>query len=330
MLATAVWGLGLALRLLGAGEEEIGLRLPMGPRSGPADSASLGPIPPLDPIDGLDARRVALGDRLFHEPGLSGDGTISCSSCHDIESGGDDGRPVAIGIRGQAGTRNAPSVLTAALNFRQFWDGRVTSLETQAALPITNPEEMGAEWGQVLTWLRAQSSYRKAFGEIYEDGVTKMSVCDALAEFQRSLIPLDSPFDRHLRNEQPLDRVAQRGYETFVSLGCIACHQGRAVGGNLFQRFGIFESPLKLLDGDSEPDFGRFRITGKETDKFVFKVPSLRNVAETAPYLHDGSIQSLSETVRVMGRFQLGVQIREDDVQDIVAFLESLTGRPAR
>lgn len=289
-----------------------------------------GPIPPLSPPVGLDPERVALGERLFHEPGLSRDGKISCASCHDIASGGDDGRRRSIGVGGAEGEINAPTVLNAALGFRQFWDGRVETLEEQVDGPIGHKSEMGSDWPSVVAWLQSQDSYRKSFENSYDDGVTPDNVRNAIANYERSLITVDSPFDRFLRGERSLSSSAMRGYQRFIELGCISCHQGRAIGGNLFQRFGLFGDYFEDRGDVTEADLGRFAVTQKEIDRYVFKVPSLRNIARTAPYLHDGSLESLSEVVRTMAHYQLGVRLPDRDVDDLVAFLESLTGELPR
>lgn len=323
-----VWVGGLTYRVLSPREDAVNRDDEESSTSINAYSQShrSGPIQPLEPPTGLDPAKVALGNRLFHEQGLSGDGSTSCASCHDLSTGGDDDSQYSIGIGGSPTPVNSPTVLNAALSFRQFWNGRAANLEEQIDGPITHPGEMGNDWASVVAWLKSQSGYRQSFDRIYDDGVSRENVRDAIATFERSLITVDSPFDLYLRKEAELEDAAIRGYEKFVSLGCIACHQGRAIGGNLFQKFGLFGNYFEDEGRPSEAYLGRFEWTGNEADRYVFKVPSLRNVAETGPYLHDGSIDSLDEVVRVMARYQLGIDLAEDDVLDVVAFLESLTG----
>jgi cytochrome c peroxidase len=275
----------------------------------------------------LDAKVVALGRKLFHEPRLSGDGKISCSSCHDLAKGGVDGKPLSAGVEGKPGLVNAPSVYNAALNFVQFWDGRAATLEEQAGFPIVNPIEMAMTWERALAFLRADPGYAPAFGSAFTDGVTEANVRRALADFERTLLTRGAPFDRFLSGEQQaLSPEARTGYETFKAVGCIACHQGRNVGGNMFQRFGVLGDYFKDRGHVTEADYGRFNVTHNEADRYVFRVPSLRNVARTAPYFHDGSAQTLNQAVQVMARYQLGRKLGDDQVTSIIAFLQSLSG----
>ena len=274
-------------------------------------SASRGPFQPLtDPRD-QDPALVALGNRLFHDAGLSRDGTVSCASCHELGAGGDDGRPTSIGIDGAVGERNAPTVWNSRYNTHQFWDGRAFSLEEQVGGPIEHPAEMGSDWASVIAYVRSDARYRSAFQEALGTEPSEHGVRTAIAAFERSLVTPESPFDRFLMgDEQALDAAAHRGYATFQRLGCITCHQGVNVGGNMLQPLGRMRDYFE-----------------DETDgPMIFKVPSLRNVAHTAPYLHDGSVATLEAAVRLMGTYQLGITIEDEDVQDIVAFLEALSG----
>ncbi len=285
------------------------------------------PIQAIPSAVALDPRRVALGRRLFHDPLLSGDGSIACASCHPLEQGGADGRPRSIGIRGSVGDINAPSVFNVGLHFRQFWDGRAATLEEQIDGPLHSPKEMGASWEVVLGRLTASADYARAFDEAYPDGVSRDNVKNAIASFERSLLTPNSPFDRYLAGDsEALTERARHGYELFKGYGCIACHQGAAVGGNMFQRLGIVRDYFEDRGDVTRADLGRYNVTGREEDRYVFKVPSLRNVALTGPYFHDGSAATLDEAVRVMGRYQLGREIGGAELAAIVAFLESLTG----
>lgn len=284
-------------------------------------------IEPLQRIAGLDARIVALGRKLFHDPRLSSDGTISCASCHDIARGGDDDASVSRGVGGALGERNSPTVLNAALNFTQFWDGRADTLEEQLDGPITHPSEMNTTWEAVVEAVRADAQYVASFRDIYGRAPDAAGVRNALATFERSLTTPGSRFDRFLAGDATaIDDTEKRGYELFLDLGCTACHQGENVGGNLFQKFGIKENYFEDR-GDVKPgDYGRFNITGKERDRYKFKVPTLRNVSRTAPYFHDGSVATLEEAIRIMARYQLGETIDDSEVADIAAFLRTLDG----
>jgi cytochrome c peroxidase len=286
------------------------------------------PILPL-PSPQLDPAKVALGRHLFFDPRLSADNTIACANCHDLKRGGADSHPLSIGIRGQAGNINSPSVLNAAYNFRQFWDGRVASLKEQVGGPINNPVEMGSNWPQVIVKLQADRELTQALAQIYGDRQWKPEyVTDVIAEFERSL-PRPSRFDRWLGGDvTALSSDEAAGYRLFKEHGCIACHQGVNIGGNLYQRFGVMDDYFANKGTQTAADQGLFNVSGREADRHVFKVPSLRNVALTAPYFHDASAATLEDAVRVMGRYQLGVELPTQDTRLIVAFLRALDGEP--
>jgi cytochrome c peroxidase len=285
------------------------------------------PISPIPRSLPLDARKIALGKRLFHDPRLSRDDSVACSSCHDLARGGADGRKTSSGVSGQRAERNAPTVFNAVFNFRQFWDGRAATLEDQIDGPVNNPKEMASSWPAVIAKLGGDREYRAAFQDIYgamEPGHVK----NAIAEFERSLLTPGSRFDRYLDGDRKALTDGERaGYQLFKSYGCIACHQGVNVGGNLYQRLGVLRVFAEGTAGGVDPaDVGRMAITRKREDLLVFKVPSLRNVALTAPYFHDGSVEKLEQAVVLMGQYQLGVAIPRDDVARIVQFLHTLTG----
>ena len=286
------------------------------------------PIQPIHEVP-LDAQKVALGERLFHDEHLSKDGTISCASCHDIAHGGDDGRVVSLGIGGARGSINAPTVLNSAFSFRQFWDGRAKTLEDQIDGPIQHPAEMGMQWPAVLATLAADARYAEQFRALYGGAPTREAVEDAIATFERSLVTPDSPFDRYLEgDESALPAEAREGYELFVSLGCISCHQGVNAGGNMFQPMGKMNDYFAERGAPPQAtDLGRFNVTGRDLDRYSFKVPTLRNVELTAPYFHDGSAATLEQAVQVMAYVQLGEELAPGEVARIVAFLRSLTGR---
>lgn len=273
------------------------------------------PIKPVPLVQPANAARAALGRQLFSDVRLSGNGRVSCASCHNLQQGGADGRPHSPGLRGRPTVHNAPTVLNAALNFRQFWDGRAATLEQQAAAVVENPDEMGGSWPDVVRRLQADPAYRRTFTAAYADGVTAANVQDALASYERTLLTPGSRFDRYLRGEQKaISNDERAGYARFKQYGCIACHQGVNVGGNMYQRFGVLgDMPgLPVRDG-----LGR-----------RFKVPSLRNVARTAPYLHDGSAATLEDAIDVMFMYQLGRIASREDRQLIAAFLRSLDADP--
>lgn len=281
------------------------------------------PLPdaPLVPVD-----KAALGERLFADKRLSADGTVSCLSCHDLKTSGADGLRTAIGVKGRVGTVNTPTVFNAHLNFVQFWDGRARTLAEQAAGPIQNPLEMASNWPDVLAMLAADPVYVALFQTAYGGEVSPPTVTDALAAYEATLVTPNSRFDRYLRGQgDALTALEQAGYRAFLDLGCASCHQGAGIGGNLFQPFGIFLSRPGAGSGAAS-ELGRYNVTGLASDKGVFKVPSLRNVALTAPYFHDGSVATLEEAVWWMGRAQLGRDLAAGDVAALSAFLRTLTG----
>lgn len=291
----------------------------------PAAAGGDEPLRPLPLPPALNPEKVELGRRLFHDSRLSKDDSLACAGCHDLKRGGVDGKARSIGVGGAVGTINAPSVLAAAHNFRQFWDGRARTLEEQAAGPITNPIEMASSWPDVLRKLGADRELKEAFARLYPEGLSPGAIVSAIADFERSL-PRRSRFDCWLEgDERAINSEELAGYRLFKRHGCTACHQGVNAGGNLFQRFGVMADYFAARGGETEADQGRFNVTGRDEDRHRFKVPSLRNVALTAPYFHDGSAATLDEAVRIMGRYQLGTDLTPRDIQSIVAFLSSLT-----
>jgi len=276
--------------------------------------------PPLDP------RKVALGQRLFHDPLLSRDGSISCAKCHDLSRGGADSVAHSTGINGAEGSINTPTVYNSCLNLAQFWDGRVLSLEQQVEGPITNPVEMGSDWPTLLDRLK-NSPYGAEFNWLYHRDPRREDVEDAIATFERSLVTVGSRFDQWLLGDNnALTPAERKGYDLFKSLGCISCHQGANVGGNMYQKFGFFGNWFIDRGQTSRADLGRFNITGREEDRYVFKVPGLRLVTLTPPYFHDGSVADLPTAIRLMARYQLGREIDETSISLIAAFLGTLAG----
>ena len=285
------------------------------------------PLKPLPPIPALDPKRVQLGQRLFHDPRLSVNNTLSCASCHRLDKGGADDKPFSLGFDGKPVEVNTPTVFNASLNFHQFWDGRVDTLEEQVHVVVTSPAEMGSTWEIVVKRIADDPGYAKDFADAYPDGVTQPNIKHALADFERTLLTPNSRFDKYLLGDTDILTPREKfGYQRFKEYGCIACHQGVNIGGNMFQKFGVMGDYIQDRGHPARADEGRFNVTGDEADRQVFKVPSLRNVAVTAPYFHDGSASTLEQAVQVMFKYQLGREPLKNDTELIVEFLKTLTG----
>jgi len=285
---------------------------------------------PIQPIPlGIheDPKKVELGRRLFHDTQLSGDNTISCASCHPLERAGVDGLKRSIGVGGAVGNINAPTVFNSRFNFKQFWDGRAESLEEQVDGPVNNPQEMASNWEQVIGRLSEDSGYLPLFKASYGGEITAETIKNAIATFERTLITPNARFDQFLRgDETAMSEFEKQGYLLFKSYGCSVCHQGVAAGGNLFEKMGVMLDYFSDRGHIKTIDYGRFNVTGNEEDRFSFKVPSLRNVALTAPYFHDGTALTLQSAVSAMAKYQLGRPMSVIDMKKIVAFLKTLTG----
>jgi cytochrome c peroxidase len=281
------------------------------------------PIQPITPPKQIDIGMVELGKKLYFDPRLSKSGFISCNSCHNLSMGGTDNIPTSIGDKWQQGPINAPTVLNSSLNVAQFWDGRAADLQAQAGGPIANPGEMAFSHTLALGVIESIPAYVREFKQVFEsDKITIEKVTAAIAEFEKTLVTPNSRFDQWLLGKKDaITKEELEGYELFKSIGCIACHNGPAVGGNSFQKMGIVE-PYKA----QSPVEGRSAVTGKEIDRMNFKVPTLRNVELTYPYFHDGAANTLTEAVDVMGRLQLGRKLTTDENSKIVAFMKTLTG----
>jgi cytochrome c peroxidase len=294
------------------------------PNTYPAASWDHEPIVPIPLTVDLDQAQVALGEKLFHDPRLSRHNAMACATCHQLAQGGDDGRPRAITADGTPHRRNTPTVFNVALNFRYHWDGAVRTLEAETEAALHSPAMMHTTWPELLAKLRADADYVAGFNALYPDGLTPAHVLHALVTYERSLVTPNARFDQYLRGRhEALSAAEKRGYQLFTSYGCVACHQGVNVGGNMFQKIGIFGGPRGDL---TEDDLGRFTVTGAARDRGVFRVPSLRNVAVTAPYFHDGWAQTLEKAVEVMARRQLGKTLTAEEISLIVQFLHTLTG----
>jgi len=290
------------------------------------------PIPSQPPaIAGVQSTpaRVELGKQLYFDPRLSESHSISCNSCHRIGLGGVDVQETSLGHRWQRGPRNAPTVLNAVFNTAQFWDGRAKDLKEQAGGPLVNPIEMATSQKHVVEQLMGIPGYVSEFHRAFpgqEQPVTFENVRDAIALFEATLITPNAPFDRYLRGDQKaLDAQQKRGLALFINKGCAACHNGINIGGGMYAPFGVVEKPgAEFLPPD---DKGRFEVTKTVSDAYVFKVPTLRNIALTPPYFHSGKSWSLRQAVGVMGSSQLGIKLNDVEIDEIVAFLHALTGQ---
>jgi len=285
------------------------------------------PIQPIRPVQNVNLAQVELGKMLYFDPRLSRSGFISCNSCHNLSMGGTDNLKTSIGHNWQKGPINAPTVLNSSLNVAQFWDGRARDLQEQAGGPIENPKEMAFSHTLTVEVLHSIPEYVIQFRQVFGvDEITIEEVTGAIAEFERTLVTPNSRFDLWLLGEHDVltaDELA--GYQLFKTSGCVGCHNGEAVGGTSFQKMGIVE-PYKTTN----PAEGRSAVTGKDADRFTFKVPTLRNVELTYPYFHDGEAETLTEAVNIMGRLQLGRTYTAEETAQIVAFLKTLTGDQPR
>jgi cytochrome c peroxidase len=302
------------------------------------DWEALPAVAPAPADNPTTAARVELGKMLYHDPRFSETGTVACASCHNVMEGGDDHRPTSVGVHGVLGGRNAPTVFNAAFLSSQFWDGRAASLEEQAKGPITNPVEMGMkDLPSAMARIRAIPGYAPYFAAAFGPGdVTNIdNAAKAIAAYERTLITPDTPYDRYVRGDKTaLDAQQQRGMQLFASLGCQGCHAGAAFAGPptamgtpVLQRFPVIDSSPYVAKYAFAADKGRAVSTGKPDDEHMWRVPTLRNLTYTAPYMHNGSVKSLPDAVRVMASVQLGQDaLQPGQVEDVVAFLGALTG----
>jgi len=287
-------------------------------------------ITPLPKTIKYNKEKALLGKKLYFDPILSRNNTISCATCHNLELGGVDNLQFSFGINGAIGEINTPTVFNAIFNFKQMWDGRANNLAHQIEFPITNKKEMGNSFENLIKTLQKNPFYKKSFNEIYKDGVTKENIGNALEEFQKTLIT-PSPFDEYLRgNTEALTLNQKKGYELFQKKGCVSCHNGINIGGGLYARFGLVDdSIVKTLNNKQQnnSNLGLYNITKNDFDKYYFKVPSLRNVALTFPYLHNGRLQTLQEAIKSIAKSQLGLDLTKKEIFLIEEFLKSLSGK---
>jgi cytochrome c peroxidase len=275
----------------------------------------------------VNPAKAALGEKLYNDKRLSGDDTISCATCHDLAKGGTDREKVSTGIRGQKGGINAPTTFNAAFQFKQFWDGRAATLADQAAGPPANPIEMGATWEGIVGKLGQDAALVAEFQAIYPEAVTKNNVTDAIAEFERTLITPGAKLDKYLLGDvAALNAEEKKGYELFLNKGCATCHVGELLGGKSFDLLGRRADYFAVRGNLTDADNGRLSVTKAEADRHRFKVPTLRNVALTAPYFHDATQATLKDATTAMARFQLGEEMGQSEIAALVKFLEALTG----
>lgn len=319
-LLASVLGLSLALPGVAADWQALPDKVPA-----PADNPS-------------SEARIGLGKALYFDPRLSEHGTLSCNSCHNLMAAGDDNRPNSIGMHDARGGRSAPTVWNAAFYSVQFWDGRAATLEDQAKGPMVNPVEMGmgsldVAMGRLQQIPGYQTQFAAAFpGEAKP--VTADNVAKAIAAFERTLITPNSPYDRFVKGDKTaLSEQQVRGMDSFAALGCTACHSGAnfsgptlPVGTGFFMKFPTFPGSDYDTRYDLMKDDGRFAVTQQESDRHLFRVPTLRNIALTAPYFHNGSVPTLDLAVRVMAKTQLDKELTDEQVADLVAFLNALSG----
>ncbi|KGK14143.1 cytochrome C biogenesis protein CcsA [Vibrio navarrensis] len=281
------------------------------------------PVTPIAPAQEIHLGKAELGKKLYFDPRLSKSGFISCNSCHNLSMGGSDNLKTSIGHNWQQGPINSPTVLNSSLNIAQFWDGRAADLKEQAGGPIANPGEMAFTHTLAIDVLQSIPQYVNEFKLVFgKEKIDIDQVTDSIAEFEKTLVTPNSRFDQWLMgDDNAITQAELEGYQLFKNSGCVACHNGSSLGGTSFQKMGLIE-PYQTANSAE----GLSAVTGKDADRFKFKVPTLRNVALTYPYFHDGEAQTLTEAVDIMGRLQLGRTFTSDENQKIVAFLYTLTG----
>jgi len=286
------------------------------------------PVQPLFQAENLDSQKVALGEKLFNETLLSRDNNMSCASCHLLNENGADHKALAAGRNNITLNANTLSVFNSSLNHRQFWDGRAATLEQQIDFVLASEKEFASNWNQAINKLKKNNAYLKQFKKNYANGITADNIRNAIATFEKSLITTNSRFDQYLLGDvNAISSQEKNGYRLFKSYGCVACHQGSNVGGNMFMKFGVFGN--YYAENNKKPNtqnLGRYNVSGDEDDRYVFRVPSLRLAVLSAPYFHDGSVNTLKEAIKIMAKHQLGRSISEQHINDIIAFLNTLPG----
>lgn len=279
------------------------------------------PITPIPQKLEYNQKMAKLGQKLFFDPILSRDYTIACASCHNVATSGADSRRTSLGVDELEGVMNAPTVFNSVFNFVQFWNGRAKDLKDQALGPVHNPVEMDLSPSEAADRLNKHEEYKKAFKVVMKiDKITPDDIAIVIAEYEKTLITPNAKFDKYLRGEEELTKEERSGYMLFKTLGCISCHNGVNIGGNSFQKMGVIFG-YESYSGDD-----RFKETKRESDRSVYKVPTLRNISKTAPYFHDGSAESLEEAIGKMSHHNLGLDLLDKEADLIVQFLLTLDG----
>ncbi len=282
-----------------------------------------GPLLPIPLVAGIHSGKVELGRMLFHEPRLSRSNTLSCASCHDLKNAGADSQPRSTGVAGQPGRRNTPTVFNSAFNRYLFWDGRTTSLADQIDGPVHSEHELGSGWMEILNKLSPDDRLVAAFDRAYGDGMTIDNMKNSIAAFERSLVTPHGRFDSYLRGDaSALTPEEADGYQLFRRLDCVRCHFGINLGGNSFARAAVDSKGT----APAEADLGRFRVTGRDADKHMFRVPGLRAAPDTAPYFHDGSVATLDEALEREIEIETGRSAAAGEIRLLNLFLHTLTG----
>lgn len=292
------------------------------------------PIRPIPDSVAVDAAKVQLGKELYHDTRLSGDGTISCASCHAIETAGVDNHQFSDGIGGQLGGINAPTSYNSVFNFVQFWDGRAATLAEQAAGPPLNPVEMGSKsFDEIAARLSADADFNKRFLASYPEGLNEKTITDAIAEYEKTLLTPNSPFDRYLKGDKGAMTAEQiEGYAIFKDYKCATCHAGVNMGGLSYEMMGqranyFQDREINAKSGLTDSDNGRWAQTKVERDRYRFKTPTLRNVSLTWPYYHDGSVATLEKAIEMMAEYQVGRKMPEAEIAKVKTFLDAQTGQ---
>ena len=308
-----------------------------GAQAASAEWLALPDVAPAPADNPTTPEKVELGRALYFDPRFSSTGTVSCNSCHNVMLGGDDNRPNSMGVHGKTGGRSSPTVWNSAFASSQFWDGRAATLEEQAKGPVVNPVEMGmSDLEKTMDRVRAIPGYRPLFEAAFgkDKPMTVDNAAKAVAAYERTLITPNSPYDRYVKGDKKaLTDQQVRGMNTFASVGCTSCHSGAAFSGpsmpagtGFFMKFPTFADNAYVQQYKLRDDKGRFEVTRNDADKHLFKVPTLRNIALTAPYFHNGAVPTLEEAVKVMGKTQLNQDLSAEQVADITAFLKGLSG----
>jgi cytochrome c peroxidase len=284
----------------------------------------------VNPDNPVTPEKAALGKTLYFDNRLSMHNTESCNTCHNVAAYGVDNNATSKGDLGKNGNRNSPTTFNAALHFLQFWDGRMKNVEEQAGGPVMNPAEMNMpEEKEVIARLSKVDGYKKMFAAAFpaeKDPIKFENIKKAIAAYERTLLT-PSKFDTYLSGDATaLNDQEKKGLHTFITTGCIACHMGPLLGGSMFQKFPLIGNDYKTLTGSAIDDKGKMEVTKNEADKYIFKVPSLRNSAETWPYFHDGSVKEMDKAIAIMAKLELGKDISPEQTADIAVFIKTLTG----